>query len=118
LKLKGARFERPSTGRNITVSVWNLERISQASFNKLNYREQNKTTTQIRERERESVVDVVVVVGRNWKERGGTEIDRDNNDEERSRNITRLLTSLVGGEAALDKTKYAHVTRLLCKLTS
>jgi hypothetical protein len=52
LKLKGARFERPSTGRNITVSVWNLERISQASFNKLNYREQNKTTTQIRERER------------------------------------------------------------------
>jgi hypothetical protein len=53
LKLKGARFERPSTGRNITVSVWNLERISQASFNKLNYREQNKTTTQIRERERE-----------------------------------------------------------------
>jgi hypothetical protein len=118
LKLKGARFERPSTGRNITVSVWNLERISQASFNKLNYREQNKTTTQIRERERESVVDVVVVVGRNWKERGGTEIDRDNNDEERSRNIIRLLTSLVGGEAALDKTKYAHVTRLLCKLTS
>jgi len=92
LKLKGARFERQTTGRNITVSVWNLERISQASFNKLNYREQNKTTTQIRERERESVVDVVV---RNWKERGGTEIDRDNNDEERRRNIRRLLTSLV-----------------------
>ena len=45
------------------------------------------------------------MVGRNWKERGGTEIDCDNNDEERRRSILRLLTSLVGGEAALDKTK-------------
>lgn len=35
------------------------------------------------------------MVVRNWKERGGTEIDRDNNDEERRRNIRRLLTSLV-----------------------